>query len=181
MKQAWFLPYSPCDTEFGAWKRHYIQCVTSLDWTRPPQEHRGNPQRAQSVALDKKRSRARRRWLKRHSTIWKRQQEDVVCSRSAIVPCHVLDISDGALRCPSDVSREVNQRNLGGSTELMDTVCATRRKLAHSPCMCKAVGCPALSTTQGLPETIQAGLSCCRPAEQPLLVLISSAVPAPEV
>uniref|UniRef100_A0A8C4R708 Coiled-coil domain containing 28A n=1 Tax=Eptatretus burgeri TaxID=7764 RepID=A0A8C4R708_EPTBU len=74
VNQGWFLPYSPCETEFGAWKRHYIQCVTSLDWTHPPQDqtqNRENPQRVKSAASAKQRARATRRWLKRQSTTWK--------------------------------------------------------------------------------------------------------------
>ncbi|XP_044103725.1 epithelial cell-transforming sequence 2 oncogene-like [Neovison vison] len=31
----WFLPYTPTDNEYGAWKRHYIACVSSLDWLIP--------------------------------------------------------------------------------------------------------------------------------------------------
>uniref|UniRef100_A0A8C8YKB8 Epithelial cell transforming 2 like n=1 Tax=Prolemur simus TaxID=1328070 RepID=A0A8C8YKB8_PROSS len=31
----WFLPYTPTDNEFGAWKHHYIACVSNLDWQTP--------------------------------------------------------------------------------------------------------------------------------------------------
>ncbi|XP_004410327.1 PREDICTED: epithelial cell-transforming sequence 2 oncogene-like [Odobenus rosmarus divergens] len=31
----WFLPYTPTDNEYGAWKHHYIACVSSLDWLIP--------------------------------------------------------------------------------------------------------------------------------------------------
>ncbi|XP_069866604.1 epithelial cell-transforming sequence 2 oncogene-like isoform X2 [Dipodomys merriami] len=31
----WFLPYTPTDNEYGAWKRHYIACVSNLDWLTP--------------------------------------------------------------------------------------------------------------------------------------------------
>ncbi|XP_043860733.1 epithelial cell-transforming sequence 2 oncogene-like [Dromiciops gliroides] len=31
----WFLPYDPPDNEYGAWKRHYIACVATLDWLTP--------------------------------------------------------------------------------------------------------------------------------------------------
>ncbi|XP_022359573.1 epithelial cell-transforming sequence 2 oncogene-like [Enhydra lutris kenyoni] len=31
----WFLPYTPTDNEYGAWKHHYIACVSSLDWLTP--------------------------------------------------------------------------------------------------------------------------------------------------
>ncbi|XP_069344324.1 epithelial cell-transforming sequence 2 oncogene-like [Eulemur rufifrons] len=35
IKFGWFLPYTPTDNEFGAWKHHYIACVSNLDWLTP--------------------------------------------------------------------------------------------------------------------------------------------------
>ncbi|KAB0396809.1 hypothetical protein E2I00_016608 [Balaenoptera physalus] len=35
MKFGWFLPYMPTDNEYGAWKHHYIACVSNLDWLTP--------------------------------------------------------------------------------------------------------------------------------------------------
>ncbi|XP_074253486.1 epithelial cell-transforming sequence 2 oncogene-like isoform X1 [Saimiri boliviensis] len=35
VKFGWFLPYTPTDNEYGAWKRHYIACVSHLDWLTP--------------------------------------------------------------------------------------------------------------------------------------------------
>ncbi|XP_033107006.1 epithelial cell-transforming sequence 2 oncogene-like [Anneissia japonica] len=31
VKFGWYLPYSPSNNEFGAWKRHYIHCLLTLD------------------------------------------------------------------------------------------------------------------------------------------------------
>ncbi|XP_063089448.1 epithelial cell-transforming sequence 2 oncogene-like [Cavia porcellus] len=31
----WFLPYTPADKEYGAWKHHYLACVADLDWLTP--------------------------------------------------------------------------------------------------------------------------------------------------
>ncbi|CAK7301259.1 Epithelial cell-transforming sequence 2 oncogene-like [Vulpes lagopus] len=31
----WFLLYTPADNEYGAWKHHYIACVSNLDWLTP--------------------------------------------------------------------------------------------------------------------------------------------------
>ncbi|GAB1294932.1 Epithelial cell-transforming sequence 2 oncogene-like [Apodemus speciosus] len=31
----WFLPYTPAQKEYGAWKQHYLACVSSLDWLTP--------------------------------------------------------------------------------------------------------------------------------------------------
>ncbi|XP_057595788.1 epithelial cell-transforming sequence 2 oncogene-like [Hippopotamus amphibius kiboko] len=35
IKFGWFLPYTPADNEYAAWKHHYIACVSSLDWLTP--------------------------------------------------------------------------------------------------------------------------------------------------
>ncbi|XP_007944499.1 epithelial cell-transforming sequence 2 oncogene-like [Orycteropus afer afer] len=35
IKFGWFLPYTPADNEYGAWKHHYIACVSNLDWLTP--------------------------------------------------------------------------------------------------------------------------------------------------
>uniref|UniRef100_A0A8C4LVS4 Epithelial cell transforming 2 like n=1 Tax=Equus asinus TaxID=9793 RepID=A0A8C4LVS4_EQUAS len=35
IKFGWFLPYAPADNEYGAWKHHYIACVSNLDWLTP--------------------------------------------------------------------------------------------------------------------------------------------------
>uniref|UniRef100_A0A8C5QB53 Epithelial cell transforming 2 like n=1 Tax=Leptobrachium leishanense TaxID=445787 RepID=A0A8C5QB53_9ANUR len=34
-KFGWYLPYSPSDNEYGAWKRHYISCACTLDYLTP--------------------------------------------------------------------------------------------------------------------------------------------------
>ncbi|XP_053568104.1 epithelial cell-transforming sequence 2 oncogene-like [Bombina bombina] len=34
-KFGWFLPYTPSDNEYGAWKRHYISCASTLDYLTP--------------------------------------------------------------------------------------------------------------------------------------------------
>lgn len=31
----WFLPYTPTDHEYGAWKHHYLACLSNLDWLTP--------------------------------------------------------------------------------------------------------------------------------------------------
>ncbi|XP_028427223.1 epithelial cell-transforming sequence 2 oncogene-like [Perca flavescens] len=33
--RGWFLPYSPGERESGAWKNHYVSCVSTLDWLTP--------------------------------------------------------------------------------------------------------------------------------------------------
>ncbi|GFS13318.1 epithelial cell transforming sequence 2 oncogene-like protein [Elysia marginata] len=32
VKLGWFLPYTPADNEYGAWKRHYVACIHTLDY-----------------------------------------------------------------------------------------------------------------------------------------------------
>uniref|UniRef100_A0A8C4EL76 DH domain-containing protein n=1 Tax=Dicentrarchus labrax TaxID=13489 RepID=A0A8C4EL76_DICLA len=35
IRRGWFLPYTPGDKEYGAWKNHYVSCVSTLDWLSP--------------------------------------------------------------------------------------------------------------------------------------------------
>ncbi|XP_029927776.1 epithelial cell-transforming sequence 2 oncogene-like isoform X2 [Myripristis murdjan] len=35
IQKGWFLPYCPGQKEYGAWKNHYISCVSALDWLTP--------------------------------------------------------------------------------------------------------------------------------------------------
>ncbi|XP_031436078.1 epithelial cell-transforming sequence 2 oncogene-like [Clupea harengus] len=35
VRRGWFLPYTPSNREFGAWKAHYISCASSLDYLTP--------------------------------------------------------------------------------------------------------------------------------------------------
>lgn len=35
IRRGWFLPYTPGEKEFGAWKNHYVSCVSKLDWLTP--------------------------------------------------------------------------------------------------------------------------------------------------
>ncbi|XP_026157947.1 epithelial cell-transforming sequence 2 oncogene-like [Mastacembelus armatus] len=35
VRRGWFLPYTPGEKEFGAWKNHYISCIKTLDWLTP--------------------------------------------------------------------------------------------------------------------------------------------------
>ncbi|XP_041822382.1 epithelial cell-transforming sequence 2 oncogene-like [Chelmon rostratus] len=35
IRRGWFLPYTPGEKEFGAWKNHFVSCVSTLDWLTP--------------------------------------------------------------------------------------------------------------------------------------------------
>uniref|UniRef100_A0A3P8T6Z8 Coiled-coil domain containing 28A n=1 Tax=Amphiprion percula TaxID=161767 RepID=A0A3P8T6Z8_AMPPE len=37
IRRGWFLPYTPVDKEFGAWKNHYVSCVSTLGLLSPRQ------------------------------------------------------------------------------------------------------------------------------------------------
>lgn len=37
IRKGWFLPYTPGKKEYGAWKTHYVSCVSTLDWLTPRQ------------------------------------------------------------------------------------------------------------------------------------------------
>lgn len=35
IRRGWFLPYTPVEKEYGAWKNHYVSCVSTLDLLTP--------------------------------------------------------------------------------------------------------------------------------------------------
>lgn len=35
IRRGWFLPFTPGEKEYGAWKSHYVSCVATLDWLTP--------------------------------------------------------------------------------------------------------------------------------------------------
>ncbi|KAK7893357.1 hypothetical protein WMY93_022509 [Mugilogobius chulae] len=35
VRKGWFLPYTPAEKEYGAWKKHYVSRVSTLDWLTP--------------------------------------------------------------------------------------------------------------------------------------------------
>ncbi|CAL8315786.1 unnamed protein product [Arctogadus glacialis] len=41
IRRGWFLSYSPRLREGGAWRDHYVSCVSSLDWSATPPPPRG--------------------------------------------------------------------------------------------------------------------------------------------
>ncbi|KAM8902595.1 epithelial cell-transforming sequence 2 oncogene-like isoform 2-T2 [Spinachia spinachia] len=38
ISRGWFLPYTPVEKEYGAWKGHYVSCVSTLDWLTPRED-----------------------------------------------------------------------------------------------------------------------------------------------
>ncbi|XP_040056103.2 epithelial cell-transforming sequence 2 oncogene-like isoform X1 [Gasterosteus aculeatus] len=38
ISRGWFLPYTPVEKEYGAWKSHYVSCVSTLDWLTPRED-----------------------------------------------------------------------------------------------------------------------------------------------
>ncbi|XP_032872399.1 epithelial cell-transforming sequence 2 oncogene-like, partial [Amblyraja radiata] len=83
VKQGWFLPYSPTAYEYGAWKRHYIACVRSLDYLTPGEaanvygvvtEHK--------EVMEEREERRNERWLRQQiqERLTQRKKE-LLCSR----------------------------------------------------------------------------------------------------
>jgi len=35
IRRGWFLPYAAGERQFGAWKNHYVTCVSTLDLLTP--------------------------------------------------------------------------------------------------------------------------------------------------
>lgn len=38
ISRGWFLPYTPVEKEYGAWKSHYVSCFSTLDWLTPRED-----------------------------------------------------------------------------------------------------------------------------------------------
>ncbi|XP_059842680.1 epithelial cell-transforming sequence 2 oncogene-like isoform X2 [Hypanus sabinus] len=74
VKHGWFLPYSPPDYEYGAWKRHYIACVRSLDYLTPAEAARvyGVVVEPKEATLERQSERSLRRWIQERLTRQKR-------------------------------------------------------------------------------------------------------------
>ncbi|XP_036398027.1 epithelial cell-transforming sequence 2 oncogene-like [Megalops cyprinoides] len=64
--RGWFLPYTPADGEFGAWKRHYVACASSLDYLTPreAEEVYGTLNEPLGDAEEEEEERRRERWIR---------------------------------------------------------------------------------------------------------------------
>uniref|UniRef100_H2U572 F-box domain-containing protein n=1 Tax=Takifugu rubripes TaxID=31033 RepID=H2U572_TAKRU len=63
VRRGWFLPYSPGTREYGAWKNHYIDCVSTLHWLPPRKaatHYRSLHQRAGETAVEEERRQGRK-------------------------------------------------------------------------------------------------------------------------
>ncbi|XP_076445720.1 epithelial cell-transforming sequence 2 oncogene-like [Babylonia areolata] len=64
LRYGWFLPYTPADNEYGAWKRHYVACIHTLDSMagsrRPKPPPPGYPENMQQTQVSLKSARLSR-------------------------------------------------------------------------------------------------------------------------
>ncbi|KAM4770990.1 epithelial cell-transforming sequence 2 oncogene-like [Rhinophrynus dorsalis] len=77
-KFGWFLPYTPSDNEYGAWKRHYISCACSLDYLTPREAAEmygtlNEPKEGNEVEEEKLRERLLRTLLRERLALHKRE------------------------------------------------------------------------------------------------------------
>jgi len=56
-RRGWYLPYTPADNEYGAWKRHYVACILTLDMNAPSKNRVKQPFKSIS-------------WWEYHSFLW---------------------------------------------------------------------------------------------------------------
>ncbi|XP_047432322.1 epithelial cell-transforming sequence 2 oncogene-like [Mugil cephalus] len=82
--RGWFLPYAPGEKEFGAWKGHYVSCVSALDLLAPREaaELYGALDRPSADAAQEEEERRRRERRTRQRIRDKLQEEKRVCMRT---------------------------------------------------------------------------------------------------
>ncbi|KAM9328359.1 LOW QUALITY PROTEIN: epithelial cell-transforming sequence 2 oncogene-like [Pholidichthys leucotaenia] len=108
IRRGWFLPYTPAEKEFGAWKNHYVTCVVTLDWLTPREaaEMYGtlNPQSSGITEEEEERQRERRIRQKIRDMLQEEKTRDCVrrgefCPRS-LTDLHLYSRSLSPLTSP---------------------------------------------------------------------------------
>ncbi|XP_027147657.1 epithelial cell-transforming sequence 2 oncogene-like isoform X2 [Larimichthys crocea] len=63
IRRGWFLPYTPVEKEYGAWKNHYVSCVSTLDLLTPREaaEQYGTLNRPSTGATEEEEERRKER------------------------------------------------------------------------------------------------------------------------
>lgn len=76
VQRGWFLPYAPGEREFGAWKNHYVSCVSTLDWLTPREaaERYGTLNQQRTGLTEEEEERKKERRIRQ--TIREKLQED---------------------------------------------------------------------------------------------------------
>ncbi|XP_028325380.1 epithelial cell-transforming sequence 2 oncogene-like isoform X2 [Gouania willdenowi] len=83
IKRGWFLPYSPAEKEFGAWKNHYVSCVSTLDYLTPREAAKMYGTLIQSsVGTEEKQEQRRKERITRERIKEKLQEEKRMSLRS---------------------------------------------------------------------------------------------------
>ncbi|XP_040888731.1 epithelial cell-transforming sequence 2 oncogene-like [Toxotes jaculatrix] len=76
IRRGWFLPYSPGEKEFGAWKNHYVSCTSTLDWLTPREaaEQYGTLNQQSTGMTEEEEERRKERKIRQ--MIWDKLQEE---------------------------------------------------------------------------------------------------------
>ncbi|TNM94122.1 hypothetical protein fugu_002298 [Takifugu bimaculatus] len=85
VRRGWFLPYSPGTREYGAWKNHYIDCVSTLHWLPPRKaatHYRSLHQRAGAMEVEEERRQGRKLRQMIRATIQEEKRESLRTRRA---------------------------------------------------------------------------------------------------
>ncbi|XP_054864655.1 epithelial cell-transforming sequence 2 oncogene-like isoform X2 [Amphiprion ocellaris] len=180
IRRGWFLPYTPVDKEFGAWKNHYVSCVSTLGLLSPRQaaEMYGtlNQQNLGSEEEERRKERRIREMIRE-----KLQEEKRVSLRtrrvwgSAIRPEGSRGGGSQSGRSSSGVTSISGPlRSVGSSTLSLER----RRPTAEGQSLGRVQASSLSSDSVTRSSTSRPALN---PSHAPLLLLISNRTPAYEL
>ncbi|KAM9820828.1 epithelial cell-transforming sequence 2 oncogene-like [Neosynchiropus ocellatus] len=178
VRLGWFLPYTPAEKEFGAWKNHYARCYSTLESVSPQearQEKQQHPDKMEEEN-EKRMERMYRRMLR------EKFQEDKRTSLRTRRPW------GSSIRSVENVSRFFQT----GLTDSVSTLTPTPSKSTKSPNLDvnKSVISVQTTSVQKVNESLSSFI--LRPAPEPstctsfcthpvLLLLVSNMIPAYEM
>lgn len=150
VRRGWFLPYTPGAREYGAWKTHYIACVSTLDWLPPPNRLLG--QHREETEEERERRTARKLRQTIRETIREEKSEKQTGSRSAA--------ATDVLRAAVSAGASLRARRAWGSNAAAEAAAGGSRRtpssfsglLLSSGCSISAVTAERSSRVSPSPE-----------------------------
>ncbi|XP_021567154.1 epithelial cell-transforming sequence 2 oncogene-like [Carlito syrichta] len=180
IKFGWFLPYTPTDNEYGAWKHHYIACVSSLDWLTPREAAAiygtlNEPKTEEEELLERQREKCLRKIIWEKIALHKKELFKVRPPWVSGTRCSSLLKP----KCQPRLSQTVRERV--GLHEALEKqlVLASLEALPRRSNISGSHSYPLLSKRNGLGVYRNDDSSSC--ALQPHFILISSRIPAYEM
>ncbi|KAM7365669.1 hypothetical protein PAMP_016584 [Pampus punctatissimus] len=189
IRRGWFLPYAPGEREFGAWKNHYVSCVSTLDWLTPREAaERYGTLNQQSTGMTEEEEERRKERRIRQMIREKLQEEKRVSMRTrrawssytkpgeAKGRCSQTGTPTSGMTLSSWPSLSWPQRTVG-SVSLDKGQSMTSRPSSER--LNKASG--AVSSFTHRPAALQHTVSSIHRSNPGLLLLVSNKIPAYEL